>query len=128
MSLMCLYVCNFLLRNTESNGNYVRPLMNSLFTFADIGSSESHSGVSYGTVAGVVAAAGGVVGGGGGTSNPSSEPRNLTLTNTFPCPVVIYNLTLPEEAKRHFEVLILMECFEKSEFNEYAPMKTRVTG
>ncbi|XP_071538431.1 transmembrane protein 131 isoform X3 [Panulirus ornatus] len=74
------------------------------YTGADIGSSESQSGVSYGTVAGVVAAAGGVVGGGGGTSNPSIEPRNLTLTNTFPCPVVIYNLTLPEEAKKHFEI------------------------
>ncbi|XP_042211085.1 transmembrane protein 131-like isoform X2 [Homarus americanus] len=74
------------------------------YTGADIGSSEAQSGVSFGTVAGVVAAAGGGVGGGGGTSNPSSEPRNLTLTNTFPCPVVIYNLTLPDEAKKHFEI------------------------
>lgn len=54
---------------------------------------------------GVAGGAGGVLGGGGGgTSNPGSEPRNLTLTNTFPCPVVIYNLTLPEEARKHFEV------------------------
>ncbi|XP_069954287.1 transmembrane protein 131 isoform X3 [Cherax quadricarinatus] len=71
------------------------------YTGADIGFSEAQSGVSFGTVTGVVAAAGG---GGGGTSNPSSEPRNLTLTNTFPCPVVIYNLTLPDEAKKHFEI------------------------
>ena len=42
--------------------------------------------------------------GGGGSNNPSREPRNLTLTNTFPCPVVIYNLTLPDEARAHFEV------------------------
>ncbi|XP_045617513.2 transmembrane protein 131 isoform X2 [Procambarus clarkii] len=70
------------------------------YTGADVGSSEVQAGVSFGTVAGVVAAASG----GGGTSNPSSEPRNLTLTNTFPCPVVIYNLTLPDEAKKHFKI------------------------
>ncbi|CAL4187748.1 unnamed protein product, partial [Meganyctiphanes norvegica] len=37
-------------------------------------------------------------------SEGGSSIRNLTLTNTFPCPVVIYNLTLPEEAEKHFEV------------------------
>ncbi|KAK4301005.1 hypothetical protein Pmani_026827 [Petrolisthes manimaculis] len=89
------------------------------YTGTDIEATDSQAGLSFGgiqesigTVAGVL---GGVVssvsGGGGGsgsstagTSNPSSEARNLTLTNTFPCPVVIYNLTLPEEAKKHFEI------------------------
>ncbi|XP_076041632.1 transmembrane protein 131 isoform X2 [Oratosquilla oratoria] len=43
---------------------------------------------------------------GGGTAGltDSSNPRNLTLTNTFPTPVVIYNLTLPQHASTHFQV------------------------
>ncbi|KAK7077419.1 hypothetical protein SK128_018109, partial [Halocaridina rubra] len=70
------------------------------------GSSEPHSSVSYEKVAGVIPPSVTGIGesGDGGTSNPSNEPRNLTLTNTFPCPVVIYNLTLPDEAKKHFEI------------------------
>ncbi|XP_064122093.1 transmembrane protein 131-like isoform X5 [Macrobrachium nipponense] len=76
------------------------------YTGADKGAHEPQSSVSYGTVAGVMPSSvtGIVEGGSVVTSNPSSEPRNLTLTNTFPCPVVIYNLTLPEDAKKHFEI------------------------
>ncbi|XP_068240543.1 transmembrane protein 131 isoform X9 [Palaemon carinicauda] len=76
------------------------------YTGADKGTHEPQSSVSYGTVAGVMPSSvtGIVEGGSIVTSNPSSEPRNLTLTNTFPCPVVIYNLTLPEDAKKHFEI------------------------
>ncbi|XP_066949004.1 transmembrane protein 131 isoform X11 [Macrobrachium rosenbergii] len=76
------------------------------YTGADKGTREPQSSVSYGTVAGVMPSSvtGIVEGGSVVTSNPSSEPRNLTLTNTFPCPVVIYNLTLPEDAKKHFEI------------------------
>ncbi|KAF2366200.1 Transmembrane protein 131-like [Trinorchestia longiramus] len=33
------------------------------------------------------------------------EPRNLTLTNTFSCAVVVYNVTLPQAHRKHFKVV-----------------------
>ncbi|XP_018006963.1 transmembrane protein 131 isoform X2 [Hyalella azteca] len=33
------------------------------------------------------------------------EPRNLSLTNTFSCAVVVYNVTLPQSHRKHFKVV-----------------------
>lgn len=42
--------------------------------------------------------------GDGGLVFSTGEPRNLTLTNSFPCPVVVYNVTLPALHAKHFKV------------------------
>ena len=46
-------------------------------------------------------------------SSTSSDPvnttsRNISPSNTFPCPVVVYNITLPPYYHKHFKVIVII--------------------